>query len=192
MSDPKRNGSRENPGGTASTTLVQQFELSNLVRAPNRHIAPHSQVEEPGTREAIQRYVKDGLTKVQRRSKDPNRVDIIVPEDFLHTPLEATDRERTFPSPAEPVERSKNASDVSDATKHLGTNIHLLETFGGESIVGSPMSVLGEGRVDPFTRYPIEMGDGERWLIDQGMDPLHLVQHSRYFCILILILIFDY
>jgi hypothetical protein len=43
----------------------------------------------------------------------------------------------------------------------------------------SPMSIVGQGWVDPFAKYPIKMNPGEKWLIDQGKCQNRLLGYGR-------------
>ena len=178
MCDFEGNDSKEeNRGLTLSATLspsAQNIESLSSVKGQSRLIAPHSLVEEPETREAIQHNVKNGLAKVLRKSSDSNQVDIVVPKNSLRSPGGSFHRAGNHPASAEPPRMPNKAIMMMNVTHRAGHNINVpvkLESVEADSVVGNPMSVLGEGRVDPFASYPIKMNKGELWLMDQGMSP---------------------
>jgi len=173
MSHKQRSDSaEENRGRLLPTLPPSSSRHTETARTPNRLIAPHMQTAPPETRDAIQRYVKDGLAKVLRRSNDPNRIDIVIPDLFMRTPQATMDQGSNLSTPSEPVMAAGEASKLADVAHPIGDNVGVQVTLDVDSIVGSPMSILDEGRIDPFAIYPIKMSKGEHWLMDQGIDPL--------------------
>ena len=122
MSGSQRGGSGEQDMQRALSatppSLVQHTGASASVRASNRVIAPNSRAEEPESRDAIQKYIEDGLAKVPRRSNDPNRINIVVPQGFLHMKRGTTDQTDLPQSPTVLVERPHETSKATHCVEH--------------------------------------------------------------------------
>lgn len=115
----------------------------------------------PELQSAVRRHVMKTLPK-SRKPHDPNRIDIYLPPSFSN-PDYFHPRPPSTIVPSEPAQQMQH-SPTADSTSYLAEE----EPKSTRTIVpATPISVLGQGRIDPFTRYPIHMSKGEYWLLDQ-------------------------
>ena len=155
---------RKNSPGTETETTAKHSP--RIIAAKHSETLPDS--------ESIQRHVKEGLLKPTRKTIDPNRIDIFVPETFLHVQNASKD----------PLTQSSRQNDTSDLTENATLDkpqlvadspTHVYYTPGNCDMmsiadsVSSPMSIDSPLLADSTFKYPIEMRASEHWLVDQCM-----------------------
>lgn len=137
-----------------------------------QHASPHSrqdlrpllareplQAKDPEIERALRQQITQGLPKA-RRYFDPNRIEIHIPPvyDAAEIRAESGSVSSSFERGALEVSLAK-PNDVILAARHNYTRLP------------NPTSLLGAGRIDPLTRYPIKVDYHDQHILDQCRFP---------------------
>lgn len=150
-------GDTSSPGSQSSTTGSETSSRSFTSTPSEKLVRP----------QAVKRQ---HIVPKFRRFIDLNEFGLYLPPDFLNPDLSAVHasanliiKTRNPRGALEGLRESRADKTTNESKSRITEDWNMFQ-----SRTKSLRSWLGQGRVDPFTRFPIKMGHGENWLIDQG------------------------